>query len=236
MPVKINYPGIKFRKISEVHKSIINRDTGKRRRDIDVASTLDRLKNNKSEVWGQPGDQVQNDLRPVLIKEARRIKSIYKSVKRPVDIMILGPGEGAEVLFLKSFLQENIKTNIDTLGLSNALSTSAKKEVRTNYSPNKPDALSTFDHFNHLHLIKKYDYIYSHLGPGYYSLYPEIALLKIGSMLRPGGIARIHVNSNISTQQLKENMQEYLYLKEFLKSLKIKVSDYNDWVIIKRIK
>lgn len=55
-------------------------------------------------------------------------------------------------------------------------------------------------------------------------------------MLRPGGIARIQINSAMPTQQLRENIQEYLYLKGLLKSLKIKVSSYNDWVILKRIK
>ncbi|MEI8363869.1 MAG: hypothetical protein WCF78_00215 [archaeon] len=233
MPSKINHPGLRLRKKSPVHAKVIDENTGRRKRDTIIKKELDLFKTISKESWGQPGEQVLGSIKPFLFKDITKIRSLYKSTKKPVDIMVLGPGEGAEVLFLKSFL-ENTPTNIDTLGLSNHLSASSNSKIRKDYSPDNLSERNTFDHFNHLSLVKKYSYIYSHLGPGYYTPYAEIALLKIASMLRPGGFARIHVLD--TNPNLKKNILEYLNQRSEKNNIKIKASIFNDWIVIKRLK
>jgi len=97
MPLKMNIPGIELRKKSEVHKSIINKFTGRRKREIDVLEQINNLICERKERWGSPGDQVKNNMKPILFAEIRKIKAISRKIKRAVDIMVLGPGEGAEV-------------------------------------------------------------------------------------------------------------------------------------------
>jgi len=230
---KINNPGLKLRKKSFVHAKIIDEITGRRKRDTIIKKELDLFKKISKESWGQPGEQVLGSIKPFLFKDITKIRSLYKSTKKPIDIMVLGPGQGAEVLFLKSFLN-NTPTNIDTLGLSNHLSTVSNSKIRTDYSPDNLSERNTFDHFNHLNLVKKYSYIYSHLGHGYYTPYAEVALLKIASMLRPGGFARIQVLDTDSN--LKKNIFEYLNQRSGKNNIKIKTSIFNDWIVIKRLK
>jgi hypothetical protein len=147
--------------------------------------------------------------------------------------MVLGPGEGAEVLLLHEKLKGT--TEIDTLGLTNNLSPEANEIIRKDYSPEKLTAANIFENMNHLKQVRKYDYIYSRQGPLSHTHQPEIVILKAASMLKPGGFARFH--SLVLDAPIKEiiiNCQKYLKERGYKNTIKFKV--FADNLIIIREK
>jgi len=224
---------------TNVFKGIFNQETKRRKTDV----TKDNLwvhnaRYTNCESWARNGEYIFPEVNEALRNDYKRIKR--KKSNKPIDVAILGPGKGIEVIEIKNNFFKESKTNIDTFGLTNSLSDDARKLVRNNFFTKKVHEKEFFEHMNHLEHIKKYDYIYSHLGPAYHTNYPEIVLLKIGSMLRPGGFARIHLGLNFSNKALLENVNEYLKVKGLSKELCIKFhSDSGtsiNWIYLERLK
>lgn len=180
--MKVNLSGQRIRRKSPVHRKIIN-TSGRRKTDKTRMVNTELIKRRDS--WPKNGEFVSGQQR--IKRDVRKINQKPNS-----NIMVLGAGQGAEVTYIKSLLKSK-KSNIDTLSISNQLSDAAKAIVRADYSPNKPKVTSKdlFEHFSHLKFVKKYDYVYSAFGPVLHTKYPEISILKVASMLKPGGFARI---------------------------------------------
>ncbi|MFA5745285.1 MAG: hypothetical protein WCX82_00845 [archaeon] len=227
--LKINNPGLRLRRKSNVHGSIISDISG--RRFVTGTRSTENVVSNKREKWTLNGEK---DLKLMYIFRLDVTK--LRELKRPVDIMILGPGEGAEVNDIKKTFK-SIKRKIDTLGIINNLTTTAKKKIRKDYSPD-PETLSEkdlFEHFNHLKFVRKYDYIYSAYGPVKHTKFPEVAILKIASMLRPGGFARIRPDVE---PEVIERCLEYLTQTKSSNQIDLSFdkSYDNNYLIIRRLK
>ncbi len=90
------------------------------------------------------------------------------------------------------------------MGLSKNLSAEAKKLVRKDFSPENPSFKKVFEHLNHSSLVRKYDFIYSSLGPTTHTNYPALVILKIATLLKPEGVAVIPyiIDYNINYNKL----------------------------------
>jgi len=233
MGIKVSLSGLKLREKSPVHAKIIHQETGRRMTNSteDISQMIDKINEFKQlypdkqfyEKSLHSGNFLDFDS-----KENIKI-DIGKFHNKPINTLILGPGKGAEIIFLKELL--NKKSNIDTLGLSNSLSPEANNLIKNDHSPKKLSEKTTFEHFNHLKLVNNYDYIYSKMGPGYHTDYPEITLLKVASMLKQGGIARIQARGY---SDLVSNIEHYLQLKEMNRFINIRWHD--GYIIIEKIK
>jgi len=233
----------KSSKNTAIYKSIVNESTGRRKRDIEATRGFNEKKDNW-EYFGRMGNMMlkQSEYKHPLQEDITLIKKRFKK-KSSVDVMVLGAGEGIEAEIINNQLRE-LKLNIDTLSLTNSLSENAKLIVRKDYSPEKLKVTDFFEHFNHLKFVGKYDYIFSDLGVGYHTYYPEIALLKVGSMLRVGGFATIQIESgkNIkSSQKIVKDINDYLANKNLANKLRLTIinCDYNkhlDNVFSKQLK
>jgi SAM-dependent methyltransferase len=223
---KLNY-GQKLRRKSKVHESIIDKDTGRRKKT--ATGWINEMLKARKENWISKGDKLKLDSELLLRKDLISLKKIEQP-----KIMILGPGQGQEVLFLNNLLKEN-SPKIDVFGITNELSTAAKKIVRNaNYpSSEKLSERNLFEHFNHLKFVNKYDYIYSCAGPVEHTSYPEIVILKIASMLRPGGIARIMPAILLENDT---NLREYLKLKKDYREFSFENTVDGGYILIKRLK
>jgi len=217
-----------LRQKSEVHRSII--DTHGRRKKTKT-KWVSKIIKSKNEDWGKNGEVINN--KKLIISDLNRTN------KNP-SIMILGPGEGAEAVLIASKLKRinPNNSNIDTLGLGNQLTAKAEAVIRTDYSTglDKIKSKDLFEHFNHLKFVKKYDYIYSAYGPILHTKFPEIAILKTASMLRPGGFARIvpwFSNHEFYDKKIS-NIVDYLKSTGNESALEFKIEDNS--LIIKRIK
>lgn len=223
---KLNY-GQKLRRKSKVHESIIDKETG--RRKTKSAMSIKEMIERRKENWLIKGNKLTEESKLLLKKDI----ILLKKIEQPT-IMIIGPGQGQEVLFLNSLLKDN-SPKIDVFGITNELSDTAKKIVRTANYPD-PDKLSEkdlFENLNHLKFVNKYDYIYSRAGPVEHTFYPEIAILKIASMLKPGGIARIIPGILLENDR---NIREYLRLKADERKFIFENTIDGGYVLIKRIK
>lgn len=217
-----------LRRKSEVHRSIID-TKGKRKKT--KTKWVSKILKSKNEDWGKNGERINNP--KLIVADLNRIK------KNP-NIMILGPGMGAEAVLIASELKKinSNSSNIDALGLGNQLTAKAKAVIRTDYSVglDKIKSKDLFEHFNHLGLVKKYDYIYSAYGPILHTKFPEVAILKTASLLKPGGFARIYPwfsNHEFYDRKIK-NIVDYLKSTGYESAVELKVEDQN--LIIKRIK
>jgi hypothetical protein len=237
-------PKIVPTKEMSVYKSIVDEKTGRRKRDI----SSDRGIREDIENWDFRGNtksieskKIAEVLPPFEIDSQLIRKRFMK--RQPVDMMILGAGEGIEANIFSEKLK-GMKLNIDTLGLTQMLDSKAKQLIRNDYSPKKAKSIDFFEHFNHLKLVEKYDYIFSDYGPGFHTLYPEIVLLKVGSMLKRGGFATIGINDalyeKISGKIIINNINEYLKNKKLsnrlrLTCIKLK-NDSATYIRIERLK
>jgi len=228
----VNEPGLQLRNKSEVHAKIIDEKTGRRKTDVPEGTKirLNKILNKQPETWGFSfGEKVRYNLRDRLFGDilSLRLRKIFK--KTTLEIMVIGAGKGAEIKIINNLLRGS-KRHITSLQLSDSLSERAKKIVgNKNYFPN-PDTISNrdvFEHMNHLKFVNKYDYILSEMGIGLHTNHPALVLLKVASMLRVGGIARI---GEASTRQLSE----YLNSMNLSKNLSFKYD--SQYVIIKRLK
>ncbi|MFA5745284.1 MAG: hypothetical protein WCX82_00850 [archaeon] len=223
--LKINLSRISLRQKSKVHKSIIDTDGQRKKSKTKWVQEMIRQKDETS--WGKNGETVHSP--QLIVADMNKIGSNS-------NIMILGPGEGAEVLFMSDLVKK--KAKIDTLGLGNQLTADAKKIIRTDYSTglDKIKSKDLFEHFNHLKFVKRYDYIYSAYGPILHTNYKEISILKVASMLKPGGFARIvpwfedidSYNKNI------KNVKDYLKKTGHIDALDFEFEERS--LIIKRLK
>jgi len=228
---KINPHGLNLRKKSEVHAKIIVPEVGRRSRES-TGDARYHLFVKKIDEWTENGEVMHQDLKDTLRKDVIKLRTGIKTLKRPADILVIGPGQGIEIIELKHLLG-GTKNSIDTISIKNEVKDSTKSLVRKDHSPVKQKLLKTdlFEHFNHLKLVGKYDYIYSKYGPVFHTRYPEIVILKIASMLRPGGFARI--TPTVFTTRI-ENCLEYL--KETGNSGKIELDDQGYSLVIRRLK
>jgi len=208
------------------YKSVIDSETRRRKTNVRKIGFEDG-----KEVWGLNGKEVQEYNKRYILRDLELVKNFFKS--NQIDVMILGPGKGAEVIYFKKLLK-GMTNNIDTVGLTNYLSQDAKKVVRNDYSPKSLSDKEYFEHSNHLKFVNKYNYIYSYFGPGVHTSYPEIVILKAASMLKPGGIARICVSEQGSSKKVLKHIKEYIKLKKMDGNIKLKSDHY--WIIIRRIK
>lgn len=186
---------------TKVHNKIID---SKGRRKTTKTNWINKTVRQKKELWGKNGEVIHNP---------KVITSDLINLRNNSSIMILGPGKGAEVLFMSKFIKSR-KPQIDTLGLGNQLTEDAKAVIRKDYSTgiDKIKPTDLFEHFNHLKFVRKYDYIYSAYGPALHTKYHEITILKIASMLKPGGFARIlpwFVGDKFYENKIK-NIKSYL--------------------------
>lgn len=232
---KINRYGLNLRKKSTVHASIIDETTGRRNVEAtilaeDAISKREEswLVNGESSLWEYldytPGAFLKPDL------------EFLKKTKDPA-IFILGPGKGKEVEVLNSLL-DGKHSSIDTIGITNQLSAEAGKIVRKDYSPDisKLSKKDLFENFNHLKFVKKYDYIYTNLGPVYHTNVPEIAILKLTSMLKPSGMARIVHGIGTRTDLILKNILQYLKKTGHKKDLIIIDDKRSGSFLVKRLK
>jgi hypothetical protein len=210
---------------TKVHNKIID---SKGRRKTTKTNWINKTVRQKKELWGKNGEVIHNP---------KVITSDLINLRNNSSIMILGPGKGAEVLFMSKFIKSR-KPQIDTLGLGNQLTEDAKAVIRKDYSPGlekiKPTDL--FEHFNHLKFVRKYDYIYSAYGPALHTKYHEITILKIASMLKPGGFARIlpWFNDIDSYNKNIKNVKDYLKETGHADALDIEFEENS--LIIRRVK
>ncbi|GEM_PF-901883 len=215
----------KSSKNTAIYKSIVNESTGRRKRDISTITGFNEKKNGWA-YFGRLKDQIDKEALyiPLIYDDLLVIKNKFKK-KKSINVMVLGAGEGVEVEILNNLNEKQKWVDIDTLSLTNSLSENARDIVRKDHSPKEVNFESFFEHFNHLKFIGKYDYIYSDLGVGYHTHYPEIALLKVGSMLRIGGFATIQIQSekNINSSKIIKHINEYLLKKGLLNKLKLDV-------------
>lgn len=219
--------GQKLRRKSKVHESIIDKETGRRQKT--ATGWINEMLKARKEGWISKGDKLKADSELLLRKDLISLKKIDQP-----KIMILGPGQGQEVLFLNNLLKEN-SPKIDVFGITNELSTTAKTIVRTANYPN-PEKLSErdlFEHFNHLKFVNKYDYVFSNMGPVEHTRFPEIAVLKVASMLRPGGIARIMPAILLENDR---NLQKYFKLKKDYRDFSFENTIDGGYILIKRLK
>ena len=226
----VNEPGLKLRAKSPIHAKIIDETTGRRRIDVtrDVEEWIQKIKQKIPEKWQENGTAI--DIHRIT-RDVNQLKTFKKD--NLMDVLVLGPSLGAEVIYLKEQFGE--KSNIDTLGLSNNLSKEANAIKRKDYSPKVPSEKLAFEHFNHLHLIGKYDYIYSKWGPGYHTNHPEIVLLKAASMLRPGGIARIYIQDYMQERfNVIVDIKKYLELNKLNANVNFRYEE--GYVVINRLK
>jgi len=253
--IKINHPGLRLRGKSPVHAKIIDEKIGRRKKDVVSLvenqinyitlrdNYLDKNPNSKefksllAEHWQYNGHKISEfQLKTIIIDYKLISKRFNKNY--PLNIFVIGPGKGSEVHYLNNLFKDFKHKAIDTIGLTDYLSKSAKKITKNDYSPKKLSNLTTFEHFNHLNLIGKYDYIYSQIGPGYHTNHPGIVILKVASMLKPNGLARIELNPN-KLDQTRNNLSEYLSIininKEFKFNFEIHDNDYAA-ILISRIK
>lgn len=210
---------------SPVHARAINKDGRRNAFGDQVVNGI--LEKRMSDNWDESGRNIPKfTLKGILTRRGLiQDTRILKKRKTPLNIMVLGPGEGAEVLLLNENLKE-IKKEIDTLGLTNNLSSEANKIIRNDYSPKKLTALNIFENMNHLSMIGKYDYIYSRAGPLSHTLQPELVILKVASMLKVGGFARFYplkLNSPTGIKKIIENCQKYLEQKGCKNAIKFKM-------------
>lgn len=230
MPPIIKKPNLKpkssFKKIkdqslrtkSKVHKLII---TKKGRRKKSLTGWVKEIIDTKKENWSKNGTAV------ALPKE---IMLDLKKTKPNANIMVLGPGKGQEVVFISDLLKSK-KANIDTLGLGNQLTEKANALVRKDYSPDLQTIKSKdlFEHMNHLKFVKKYDYIYTAYGPILHTKYAEVSILKVASMLKPGGVARIvpfFEKEPVYENKIK-NIKNYLKKKKLNDTVEFTINNNN---------
>ncbi len=230
-----NYAGLKLRKKSQVHADIISERTGRRNKNIKsvVRHQLDLLGN--SEHWGFKGVSIDINCKGLIIKDIFDIAQTKKSI----TAMVLGPGKGAECKYIKQMADAfELKNEIDTISLKKDISDEYKPNIRQEYFSKNNSSKEVFEHLNHLKFVNKYDYIYSYYGPGAHTLYPEIVLLKVASMLTIGGIARIHINGK-DPNNIIENIHQYLNTKKQANTC-IFTPEYHskidNWIEIKRVK
>jgi len=216
----------KLRAKSKIHSMIIDTKTGRRKTDTFLKKVLEKIKNGNVEWWPKNGTRAKRSYE-FIISDLKKLNK-----KKPLDILVLGPGQGYEVTFIKKQLT-NPQSNIDTLGLTNYLSKEANRIKRNDYSPKVPSDKAAFEHFNHLKLVRKYDYILSEIGPGVHTPYPEIVLLKAAAMLRKGGVARIRVLM-LEMPEVFKNINNYLKLNGLQDNVKLKCD--NSYIIINRLK
>lgn len=224
---KPNNYGLKLRKKSKVHASIIDEKTG--RRKIESTAWVEDMIKERKENWLSVGDEIYPQVDNLIRQDLLHLKN-----KKQPDIFVLGPGKGIEVVFINELLHKKTP-KIDTLSITNQLSKDAKKIIRKDYSPDiktlsKKDL---FENFNHLKFVKKYDYIYTNMGPIEHTRVQEIAILKLASMLRQGGIARVIPAASLDCIK---NIQEYLKQKGHEKDLSFDNSVYEGQLLIKRLK
>lgn len=237
--MKINKRGLKLRKKSAVHASIIDKITGRRNAEPTVLiEDIKRAeKEEKKEYWLTNGERTYWE--HIDMSFAAYLKpdlEFLKKIQTPA-IFILGPGKGKEVEILNALL-DGKRPSIDTIGITNQLSAEAGKIVRKDYSPDisKLSTKDLFENFNHLRFVKKYDYIYTCMGPVYHTNVPEIAILKIASMLRPGGLARIVEGAGVRQELILKNTLRYLKKTGHKKDLIIIDDKRSGSFLIKRLK
>jgi SAM-dependent methyltransferase len=221
---------------SPIHERVID-ERGRRRIDGDM-DVQGIIEGDLTDTWDKPGRDISKyKLQGILTR--RGLNTDIRALKKretPINIMVLGPGEGAEVLLLNEKLK-GTKIGIDTLGLTNNLSPEAKEIIRKDYSPEKLTAANIFENMNHLKMVRKYDYVYSRFGPLSHTHQPEIVILKVASLLKPGGFARFYPIVFSTPMEIKEiiiNCQKYLAKRGYKKAIKFKV--FADNLIIIREK
>jgi len=236
---KINQHGLNLRKKSAVHASIIDEMTG--RRQIKSKQLVYKNILRKKEKWAYNGSVSFKDHLQKLTADTTKIKANYNRFKRTPQILVVGPGKGIEVKILKDLFLE-MDTKIDTIGLTNFLESDAQNLIHKDFSPDfgKLTRKDLFEHFNHLKLVNKYEYIYSAHGPLEHTRYPEIVILKITSMLKQGGFARIFPSTS---PRVIENVLNYLRITGHEQSISLNIErDYignnplEEYLIIKRLK
>jgi len=232
---KLNLPGIKLRAKSQIHSDIINKFDG-RRKNFFASSAYDSILENKGkELWPNFGrfKFLVSDKKLIKV-DISRLKIISQKANRKLDLMFLGPGKGAEIRYFNDILKSSkIVANLDSYALSDSLTEKTKKMVRNNHYPKKITEKDFFEHMNHLKFVNKYDYVYSYLGVGYHTSNLEVSLLKVASMLRVGGFARIYV-WRCNFDSVVSNINQYLKLSNKQEQLKLILQ--NDYIIIERVK
>jgi hypothetical protein len=225
-PIKINHPGIVLRKKSSIHQKIIDKKTG--RRKVDVQKEISENIELKRDQWYHNGNEYELRWhKKYITKDINQFSN-----KKQMDTLVIGPGEGAEVVFLKEQLSK-VKNNIDTIGLINYMSEETNNLTRKDYSPKKVTEKDVFEHFNHLEMVNKYDYIFSASGPMLHTNHPELVLLKSASMLHKGGLARIEIDPTDFDKTIA-NITKYLKIKGLNKDIKLEKD--NKYILIHRLK
>jgi hypothetical protein len=240
MPPKINLPGLKLRKKSKIHADIIDKTTGRRKTDVTwgVERELKNIRSEGRENWVSNGSKpaIGGLEHSVILADAKQINKLYSKTNTKINIMFIGPGAGGGDILLFTEKLKNNFSSIDTFALSNSLLPEVKNIVNE-YAPN-PETISNkdvFEHFNHLKFTNKYNYIYSFFGPDLHTNHYELVVLKVASMLKPGGFARIGWFTRHSKALL--NINKYLKANNLRGKILLRSGNKEiDWLLIKRLK
>lgn len=201
-------PPLRLPKILRKEKSTTS-SFGKKREIKD--SVKDRTEGRKKDVWPNQGEiKGITDGKNILITE-NRYKRVYRTIlnKDPINhlikrknknpnIMILGPGAGQDIILLRRELISNdIKPQIDVLGIQKTIDPLLEKVVDKDLSSGKALEEISQEPGKNKKIISKlkerYDMVVAASSAGLHTLYPAFNVFNISAMLKKGGVAYIEV-------------------------------------------
>ena len=150
----------------------------------------------------------------------RFIGLLKKNKSKNKDVLIIGPALGYEAPYIQSKIN---KVKIDTFDIINSINPAYK-----GYIENKFIDKGGIENYENKDLIGKYDGITAVFSAGWHTKYPERNIVKIATMLKPGGVAVILTKENLSVSYLKKIFN--LFKLDNLFEIEIQESD----IIIKR--
>jgi len=232
---KISNSGLIARHKSNIHFHTIDCRTGRRKQVCPISVDEEFINGRARERWPNFGRFKLFISDKKLIKsDISRLKDMSKENNRKLDLIFLGPGKGAEIRYFYELLnKQNVPVNFDSYSLSDSLTKKTKEIIRNNGFPEYISEKAFFENLNHIKYVNKYDYIYSYLGVGVHSSNIEVTLLKVASMLRKGGFARIDISFPTGYNKILENINAYLYLKNAVNKVKFRIE--NEYLIIEKL-
>ena len=207
----------------EASKEFNARKTNKKKKLYSVSSTvaekglkygLYKFDGSKEKVMGLEGRY----------NHGRFVKLLNEIQKKNKSVLIIGPGEGYEIKYIKESVK-GVKTN--TFDIVDGINPKYKKYVEQNKIIVDKEGI---ENYSNKDMLGKYDGITAIYSAGYHTYFPERNIIKIILMLKPKGVALItYQMQNIN--KLKQMLIK-LKLSEFYS---IESSTYNQ-LVIKRIK
>lgn len=144
----------------------------------------------------------------------------FPSKKSKPKILVIGAGIGEELIELKNHLNaKKIKPKIETLGITKILTDKASKVVSKDHSMNL--CLEEIDIKNpeHKKLIKSlrenFDVVAAPISAGVHTPHIAYNCFLCALMLKPEGVAKIHVLSEKMIKNYLDNSKHYINERSF---------------------